>query len=473
MPRGSKPHFDRDLVERLYLEDKTRSSELIAKDVGCSASLVNNILRERGHSRKPGIQIPELPDALDLIAEKEMGNLSWAELGRRYGVDPNTIKNHADVDKVRSFQDKEIDQPFHVLQTSMQHGEHLGDVNDLLRKRGLDPAHWIVHGLRVNEWDAPGPEGEPQQMKQLKAYLKKRVTADDLIQPVTMKPLKLPAHGKRPERPERVELIYGDNQEPYGDPAFKRLLLRLVKQLKPDTITDLGDGMDMPTVSRHPRRAHDPSAQECFDTYGQWLYDLRRAAGDAAIFVLGDNHVTDRLERYQLDRAAEMYGVTPALIRGLDADLDPLWSVKRILRLDELGVEYVNPGSKHYAQSYREIIPGELVVIHGYRTGQQAAKKFVEEWGCSVIYGHLHTTNGRFVTDSSRMGVGKRRRLWGLPVGCVGSVDRPDYAPGADHQQSALLVRIWPDGTWTPTELNYADGVLSGGEFCLTDEETG
>jgi hypothetical protein len=66
------------------------------------------------------------------------------------------------------------------------------------------------------------------------------------------------------------------------------------------------------------------------------------------------------------------------------------------------------------------------------------------------------------VTDTKRRGVGERKRLYALGVGCGARVHGGiGFAPGADWQNSCLTVNVHADGGWTFDFLNYEpNGVM-------------
>jgi hypothetical protein len=350
---------------------------------------------------------------------------SFAALSRAFGVPDSTLKSA----KSRHESAGTWDGDDLNIEAS-----HISDVESLLRERGLSLEEWLVRDVVVNEWGDPD---DPR--KQLKVLLRRKASAA-LLLPAEPVPLKVPVPlgaGKR-QKAERLVFVYGDDQRPNHDTGFEQTKLAWVAENQPDLIVDLGDGMDFPTVSQHkPNPAHNYSVQECANSYASWLYTLRLAAPDARIVILADNHVTARLRDYQLTQAAALYGVTPAQITGLGDDLEPLLSIRRLLRLDELGIEYLAPpGDTHYAESQFEIVPGELVAFHGYRTGANVGRKFLDDYGVSVIYGHVHGQD-LTVTDTKRRGVGERKRLYALGVGCGARVHGGiGFAPGADWQNS-------------------------------------
>lgn len=346
--------------------------------------------------------------------------------------------------------------------------DQLDDIDALLAERGLRREDWVIMRVTVNKWEGfyknDVNEAEIVPLRQLKVYLRAKVDIN-LVQPV--QPLPPAPTAFKPKaavtRKTKLYFLYGDDQHPGVDRDFEALKLEWLRDNQPDVVVDLGDGLDMPTISTHkvdPAKAW--TIQECADSYGTWLYAARNAVPDAEYVILADNHATGRLRDYQMLHALPLYGAKPADIPGLEKDLEPLWSLKRLLRLDELGITYIDPpGDTHYAESQYEIVPDELVAIHGYRTGQNLGKKFIDDYGCSVIYGHQHGQDV-YVTDTKRRGVGRRKRLFALGVGCGGVIQGGGgFAPGADWQNCALTVSVFANGTWNFDYVNYADGKLT------------
>src|SRR5579875_1624317 len=49
----------------------------------------------------------------------------------------------------------------------------LGDLDGLIRERGLDPDDWIVASVAINRWEAPVAGGGKQPMEQAKIVLRR------------------------------------------------------------------------------------------------------------------------------------------------------------------------------------------------------------------------------------------------------------------------------------------------------------
>ena len=396
-------------------------------------------------------------DLLQQARALKAEGLNNVEIGQRLGISRDAVR--------RLLAKSEGDDVLGAPEVLVLDVDHIDDLDSLLAERGLKREDWLVVSVIVNKWEGFAKRKNDDilrvPLRQLKVTLRPKLNVE-LLAPAQVKRLAIPKARAKPCRDSKLYFIYGDDQRPNVDRGFESVKLAWVRKHQPDVIVDLGDGMDFPTVSGHKTNpAMNYSVKECIDDYGTWLYALRCAAPNAEIVILADNHVAGRLRDYQLARAAELYGVSPAQIVGMVDDLEPLISVRRFLRLDEMGITYVAPpGDTHYAESHYEIIPGELVALHGYRTGSNLGKKFLDDYGASVIYGHAHQQDV-YVTDERRRGIGTRRRLTAIGVGCGGIVNGGGgFAPGADWQNGALTVTTFPDGGWTWDYMNYESGVM-------------
>lgn len=103
-------------------------------------------------------------------------------------------------------------------------------------------------------------------------------------------------------------LFVPDTHVPYHDPKAWRLMIKVAKSFKPDIINIQGDFADFYAVSSHSknpnrRRNLEWEVQEVKEK----LDELDSIGARTKIFVAG-NHC-DRLERYLMDRAPELFNV--------------------------------------------------------------------------------------------------------------------------------------------------------------------
>jgi transposase-like protein len=306
----------------------------------------------------------------------------------------------------------------------------LGDLDQLLRDRGLDPAEWEVRGATVNEWDGflRDADGEPRvvRLRQLKAHLRRRVAVAWLFPAVEVAERHLPA-----ERPSRLpagwlEWIGGDQQAPYHDEVLHQAVLRWLAEVQPDGLTLTGDTLDNTTISRHPDRPYwNATPQECIDAGYRLLSEYRDAAVNARMRKLRGNHDW-RLESELLTRSERMFGLAPAQIPGTEQV--PGYSIRRLLHLDALGVELVGREGDDWKLSEVALSPSVTV-----RHAPPAREKMIR-LGRSVVAGHTHRQAIKPVTcfdADDRPAV-----RWLVETGTLSRTDglgydeHPDWQPG-------------------------------------------
>lgn len=344
-----------------------------------------------------------------------------------------------------------------TVTTPLAANPNLGDVETMLKGRGLDPGEWDVERVKVNEWEGfmRGQDNEPQKVKleQLTAHLRRRRTWDFLV-PAAV-PTALPSATPRPPHDPGqpwLEWVGGDQQAGYHDEALHRAVCRWLEDVQPDGMSLTGDTVDHPTISRHPDRPHwNMTPQDCLDAGFRLLYEYCCAAPGARKLKLRGNH-DYRIEAEMLSRAERLWGLRPAKLDGEDPAV-PLYSVRRLLRLDELGIELVGVEGDKWELAEIELEP-DLVVKHAFTASTKLARL-----GRDVIAGDSHRQEIRHVT-SYIDGAPVVRTL--MQVGLLARADGLGYTRDPDWQQGFGTVTRWPDGSrhfelarWDGTTLTW------------------
>jgi hypothetical protein len=105
--------------------------------------------------------------------------------------------------------------------------------------------------------------------------------------------------------------VEGDHQAPYHDPGLDACATEFVREMQPAEHVFLGDGMDLPTISRHPDHpAAMATPQECVDA-GYTSSAAVRRPPRTRVRKLKGNHDW-RLEGETLARSERMWGLQPA-----------------------------------------------------------------------------------------------------------------------------------------------------------------
>lgn len=323
------------------------------------------------------------------------------------------------------------------------------DLDAMIRDRGLNPDEWLVDRVTVNTWTA----ADGTLARQLKAHLRRKFTLELLAAAGDVRPIAAP---RKPDKTKpRLVVFVGDEQEPYSDPVLKDLFLRWLARNTPEEAVHLGDLMDFPTISRHrDNPAYNASPQECVNAGYATLRAYREASPDTAWTYLAGNH-DDRIRTEQLSRAERLYGLRPADMDG--EQFEQALSLKRLLHLDQLGIEYVHAGGGNYQDVEVEVSPN-LVARHGWITGNNSAERTLRKLGVSCVVGHTHDQKAtRIRQHRGRTSV----VIEAVEAGCMCEVAGGlGYVVNPEWVQGFATATIWPDGRHLLEMATYEDGVL-------------
>ncbi|HEY6018341.1 MAG TPA: metallophosphoesterase [Candidatus Paceibacterota bacterium] len=236
----------------------------------------------------------------------------------------------------------------------------------------------------------------------------------------------------------KATLILPDIQYPYCDKLMLQKVLRVVKDIQPDTVLSIGDGIDFPQVSRWSigtAGAYAPTLQAHIDGFrNDVLIPLREHAPTAELVWVEGNHdlrIRDFIGKY-----------APPLrtIRALE--------MESLFGLDDLNVQYehgpIRVGTNTYA-------------IHGHENGTYVStphawdQKFVKRYGSekNFVFGHTHQP---FLTTRATGFNGKVSPWFTMNAGSIMDPTEAKYAKDGSVSWTmsfALLrddgKRVWPE----------------------------
>lgn len=338
--------------------------------------------------------------------------------------------------------------------------------DELLVERGLDPAEWEVHLLKVTDWDAMTSDkatGDNRiiTMHQLSVQYKR-------IVPVAfVYPARIPGdYIRRPklvvqhsEKPVRRIVFVGDQQAPYHDPKLHKLFCEWLEHNRPDEGVLIGDTVDFPDISRHPDNPEwHVSAQDCIDAGYLLLREYVQSSEETSWKKLIGNH-DERIRNQLLNLHTKLYGLRRALVPGQVPEKS-VWHVTNLLRLDELGIEVEEPGGKYDQGQIK--LSEHLAARHGWlaKKGSGAsALATLEHLGYSIVVGHTHRQS---IVHKTRHDLnGGIATIAAAETGCMCRIEKGlGYAVAPDWQNGFATATIWPDGTFKLDLATYVNGAL-------------
>lgn len=194
--------------------------------------------------------------------------------------------------------------------------------------------------------------------------------------------------------------------------------LKYVKKERPQNILLNGDIIDSAALSKHERTSTPPTYLYEIELAKTFLQSIRTEFPDARIIYKEGNHES-RLSRYIQNRASELEGLV---------------DLYRLLKLQEIGIEYV--------ESARFVLQNKIFIVHGHEMkvsgGVNPARALLLRAFDNCIMGHVHRTSYAHGKNMN----GKYIRAW--TSGCLCKLQQ-EYMP---HSQSNHgFVVIEEDGT--------------------------
>ena len=398
------------------------------------------------------------PEAV-VVALREQGSISAAS--RVLGVNRNTLDSYVHRELIDLSNGVANAQVFGKPVETVVTEENLGDIQKLIRKRGLEPKDYAVSNIRLNEWGACTTCGTAQEQNRVDLRPRK-----DLLVPVRSDGWKPPKTGKVKSASGRI-VYFPDLHCPSFDPVVVQASYDFIREAKPEVIIFGGDGMDNASASRHRRMGNEAPLQEC----AQSFYSVVRGAVDAVVragmrvgskpgecrvVVLPGNHDEDRIRNALRDKGT-----------GEVADFKGMWdhpllSMRHYMRFDELSVETISPPAG-YGYDHAEVrVSDNLLAVHGWIAKEgsgRSALATLEKVNENVGQGHTHRQALVFKTVWEK---GVAKRLTAFEAGTMSLVEQSSlgYANRPDWQAGWAVIEDYGDGITVDFATRVGDRVL-------------
>jgi len=236
-------------------------------------------------------------------------------------------------------------------------------------------------------------------------------------------------------------VVQPDLHFPEHDQAALNAFLKFVEWYKPHGYVNLGDFLEMESVSHWP--AKNPKPRRLVPEIKgarKLLVDIDKALGPQCIykrFLIGNHE--DFLDQLLILRISEIYDGIEEIGVGL--------RIQDLLGLKDLGYRVV---------PLNEILRlGDLHYIHGYYTYKYHAAKHLDVFGVNLCYGHGHDT--QLYSGVSVKGVHEA-----FSIGCLRSLNASFMKGKPNNWVLAFgIVEYRIDGTYTKYVPIIIDGKFS------------
>jgi hypothetical protein len=191
---------------------------------------------------------------------------------------------------------------------------------------------------------------------------------------------------------------FPEGLDPFHDERAMQIALKIIRDLNPHKIINLGDFLDLPSFGTYEQEpAFANTTQETLDRAGLFLAEQRASAPDAQIELIEGNH-DRRLQKMVLKNAMAAFGLRRA---GDPPTSWPVMSVPYLLRLEDLDITYVEgyPAGITW-------INDNLACVHGskVRSNGSTAAAVVDDERVSIIHGHIHRIEEQHKTRRTASG---------------------------------------------------------------------
>lgn len=346
-----------------------------------------------------------------------------------------------------------------------------------LRSRfGLMPNIWEIQGFRGNSWDAQTKDGQSRLFSGRATFVRRVPVVCEwpAVSPVRMSG-KVKFGQPKAGKDIRRAIVIGDAQvgfkrnldthkvETLHDMRAFACASSAIRAIKPDVLVMLGDMLDLPDWSDHFVQSPEMAltTQMSINWLAAWIFSVRRFFGNG-VYIEGNHE--KRIVRAIITNTASAHKLRPANL----PDAPPLLSVEAMLRLKELGVDYVGgyPRGEYWLNENFCIVHGTVI---GARSGQ-TAMKMLESPRSTVMQGHVHRIESAHVTAHA---LGKSVTYGAHSIGTLARIDGAVPSNAAkENWQNGFAVVEYNDKLFQVHHVNIFGGrmILNGKEYDHRDE---
>lgn len=229
-------------------------------------------------------------------------------------------------------------------------------------------------------------------------------------------------------------LLLADGQVPFHDRRLWRLLLRFAKDLRPDFVVSLGDDAECYHWSRYEKSPLDSplgsrawnADSEIRAVQAHWLELHAATPKSSFLYTLGNHESRVRLAKQRTD----------SISQTVDDTFTSKFQANR----------YWN----HIVDYGYGIKLGHLWATHGETCTAYAARRMLQDWGTSVVFGHTHKAS--FWCENPK---GDHiKAAWSIPCHCV--LD-PHYVTQPGWVQGFGVVHFQRDGRFNLQRILVVD----------------
>lgn len=225
-----------------------------------------------------------------------------------------------------------------------------------------------------------------ERVKQLEAVVEKQAERIERLNKAKFRIPKSPSKSRTSAAFSRI--VIPDTHGCFADGPALAAFLKDLESLAPSVkeIVMLGDHLDCGGfLAQHHVQGYVAESGYTFEddcaATNALLDEIQRLCPSAAIHYLSGNHER-RIERWCLTQA----------LKGQDAAfLYRMFSAQSVLHMEARGINFYDQGKFFNGCRIPSTIKlGHCYFTHGSRTGANPAAAMLRDFGCNVVFGHVH-----------------------------------------------------------------------------------
>lgn len=238
--------------------------------------------------------------------------------------------------------------------------------------------------------------------------------------------------------------------DPFHDARALDIAMQIVEAERPDLTVWLGDYLDLASFGRYRQEeAFAQTVQPAIEVGHEYL--ARTVSLSTEVRLIEGNHDA-RLQNFITDNALVAAGLRRA---KEPPESWPVLSVPFLLRMEELGVEYVGgyPSGATYLNDNLACVHGHVVAPAGMTAPKVAGQEQV-----SMLFGHVHRIEAAYTTRNSR---GRPRFNTAQTPGCLCRIDGAvPSVKSAPALKTGKPVKSWENWQQGLAVVRYETGGL-------------
>jgi hypothetical protein len=237
-------------------------------------------------------------------------------------------------------------------------------------------------------------------------------------------------------------LFVSDFQIPEQDDLAINAVLKFIPDFKPDVIHFVGDILDLTKQSRFDHSPYDKHTLQdelviAKRVLGEFSKAAKKANPDVVLNFYEGNH-----------EMRQLFSLAKTGFAEIEEDGEYILSLKSLLKLKELGINWIGYHSEHIEKGNVLVTHGDLARSHSAYT----AKAMLDKRGISGISGHTHRIGMHMRTQS---GITK----WWMEIGALCKLNFKHPYRSANDWQMGFGIGIYmkQTGRMHPTLIPMFD----------------